>query len=178
MNVIKQRSVIAIAPIALLLVACDVDVKGEGESKDVDIRMPFGDISVRTSGEGPETGLPVYPGARPLRDADEPEHADVKVRISDVGVNGAAAKYESDDAPQAILDFYKDKMSAHGAVVECKGDIEFEGDPKQPVCDEDSSSTETQLVTGTEEKHRLVSVKPRGGGAEFAVVSIQIDKRG
>jgi hypothetical protein len=178
MHVIDQRSAMAIALIAVLLVGCDVDVTGEGESKDVDIRTAFGDISVRTSGEGPDTGLPVYPGARPLSDDDEPEHADVKVRISDVGVNVAAARYESDDAPQAILEFYKDKMSAHGAVVECKGDIEFEGEPRQPVCDEDSSSSETQLVTGTEDKHRLVSVKPRGGGAEFAVVSLEIDKRG
>jgi hypothetical protein len=177
MNVSDQRCIVAVALAALLLVACDVDVKGKGENKDVDVRTPFGDISVKTGGDGPDTGLPVYPGARPLRDDDDdPEHADVKVKTSFVGVTVAAAKYESDAAPQAIIDFYKEKMTQYGAVVECKGDVEFEGEPKQPVCKE-SSSDETELVTGTEENHRLVSVKARGSGAEFAVVAIQIDKR-
>jgi hypothetical protein len=32
-------------------------------------------------------------------------------------------------------------------------------------------------VVGTEEHHRLVSVEPRGRGAEFAVVSIQTNGR-
>jgi hypothetical protein len=45
------------------------------------------------------------------------------------------------------------------------------------VCKEDLASRETQLVAGTEDSHRLVSVKPRGNGSEFAVVSIQIDER-
>ncbi len=173
-----QRFALTVAVGSLLLAACDVDVQGEGRDRNVDVRTAFGDISVRTGEDGAETGLPVYPGARPLRDEDdESESADVKVGTSFSGVHVVAAKFESNDAPQAIVDFYRDKMSAYGVVVECKGDIDFEGEPKQPVCKEESASRETQLVTGTEESHRLVSVKPRGDGAEFAVVSIQVDER-
>jgi hypothetical protein len=170
---------VALALVALALSACDVDVHERGKDKNVDVRTALGDISVRTTEGGPDTGLPVYPGAQPLRDEDkEPENADIKLATSYVGVHVAAAKYESKDAPRAILDFYKDKMSSYGTVVECKGDIEFEGEPEQPVCKEDSASSEIQLVAGeSEENHRIVAVKPRGGGSEFAVVHIQIDKR-
>ncbi len=172
------RFTLVVALGSLWLAACDVDVQGEGKNKNVDVRTVFGDISVRSSEAGVETGLPVYPGAQPFRDADEEsESADIKMSTSFFGLHVAAAKFESTDAPQAIVDFYKDKMSTYGTVVECKGDINFEDESKQPVCKEESASSETQLVAGTEENHRLVSVKPRGGGSEFAVVSIQIDER-
>jgi hypothetical protein len=134
---------------------------------------------VRTSDKGVETGLPVYPGAKLLQgDRDESASADVNVGTSFVGVHVKAAKYESKDAPQAVADFYKSELGKFGTVVACNGDVNFEGESKQPVCKEDPGSGEIQLVTGTEDDHRMVSVKPRGAGAEFAVVSIQIDERG
>lgn len=174
----KSRFTLTMALGTLCLAACDVDVQGEGKDRNVDVRTAFGDISVHTGENGPETGLPIYPGAQPVRDDEEkPESADVNIGTSFFGVHVAAAKFESKDTPQAIVDFYKDKMSTFGPVTECKGDVDFEGEPKQPVCKEASGTREIQLVTGTEESHRLVSVKPSGDGTEFAVVSIQIDER-
>jgi hypothetical protein len=175
----EQRITLAVALGSLMMVACDVDVQGEGKDKNVDVRTAFGDLSVRSGESTPDTGLPVYPGAQPLRDEDEdPESADIKMGTSFFGMHIAAAKFASDDAPQAIIDFYRGKMSTYGAVVECMGDIEFEGEPEQPVCKEDSASSEFQLVTGTEGNHRMVAVKPRASGSEFAVVSIRIDEKG
>jgi hypothetical protein len=163
---------------SLSLSACNVDVQGEGQNKNVDVDTPFGDISVRTSDKGVETGLPVYPGATLLQgDRDESGSADVNVGTSFVGVHVKAAKYESKDTPQAVADYYKVELGKLGTVVACNGDVNFEGEPQQPVCKEDPGSGEIQLVTGTEENHRMVAVKPRGAGSEFAVVSIQIDER-
>ena len=173
-----QRFALAIVLGSLLLAACDVDVQEQGKDKNIDVRTALGDISVRSTEGGPDTGLPVYPGAQAMHNEDdEPENADVKLGTSFFGMHVAAAKFESKDAPEAIVDFYKDKMGVHGSVTQCRGDIEFDDESKQPVCKEDSESSEIQLVTGTEESHRLVAVKPRGGGSEFAVVSIQIDER-
>jgi hypothetical protein len=180
MNGFRDRLLAAALTLAALsLIACDVDVHEKGKDKNVDVHTAFGDISVRTSEGGPDTGLPVYPGAQPLRDEDEePENADIKVASSHFGMHVAAAKFESKDAPQAIVDFYKDKLGSYGAVIECKGEIDFEGEPGQPVCREKPDSSEIQLVAGaSEENHRMVAVKPRGSGSEFAVVHIQIDKR-
>jgi hypothetical protein len=116
----QQRFILTVALSSLLVAACDVDVQGEGKDKNVDVRTPFGDISVHKSEGAQETGLPVYPGAKPLRDEDEePESAEVKIGTSFFGMHLAAAKFESGDAPQAIVDFYKDKMTQYGTVVEC-----------------------------------------------------------
>ena len=173
------RSMFTLLLGSLLLSACDVDVQGEGKNNDVDIRTAFGDISVRTSDAGVETGLPVYPGAKPLPgEGDDAGSAVVNIGTSFVGVHVKAAKYESQDAPQAVADYYKGELGKLGAVVACNGEIEFEGEAKQPVCKEDSESDAMKIVTGTEDNHRLVSVKPRGAGTEFAVISIQIDDRG
>jgi hypothetical protein len=170
------RFILAAALGSLVLVACDVDVQDQGKEKNVKIDTAFGDISVRTNEAGVETGLPVYPGAQALRDEkEEAESADVRMGTSFFGLHVAAAKFESNDAPQAIVDFYKDKMSAYGTVIECRGDVDFEDESEQPVCKEDPASSEIQLVTGTEENHRIVAVKPRGAGSEFAIVSIQIE---
>lgn len=170
--------IVAAALGALLLAGCDVDVKDNGKNKNVDVRTAFGNISVRSGETGPDTGLPVYPGAKPTLDEDQnQESADVNIGSSFFAVHVAAANYESNDAPQAIVDFYKDKLSAYGTVTECRGEIDFKNDVEQPVCRQDGSA-EIQLVTGTEDNHRLVSVKPRGGGSEFAVVSVKVGDSG
>ena len=175
----QVRFTFALLIASLSVSACNVDVQGEGQNKNVDVHTFFGDISVRTSDTGVETGLPVYPGAKLLQgDRDESASADVNVGTSFVGVQVKAAKYESKDAPQSVVDFYQGELGKLGTVVACNGDINFEGEPKQPVCKGGSGSSEIQLVTGTEDNHRMVSVKPRGAGSEFAVVSIQIDERG
>jgi hypothetical protein len=162
----------AVAPLA----ACSIDVRDEelGGRKDVDIRTPVGGMSVRT-GIAAETGLAVYPGARPLREDGDPESADVSIGSGRFGLKVIAAKSESDADPGAVLGFYKEQMRSYGEVTECQGEIDFQGGLRshRPVCKRRSSSRETQLVVGTEERHRLVSVKRRGGGSEFAVIYIQ-----
>jgi len=94
-------------------------------------------------------------------------------------VKVVAAKFEGDDDPEAIVDFYKKEMRSFGDVTECRGDLDFRGRPgsQRPVCREKPSSREIQLVAGTEERHRIVVVKPRGRGSEFAVVYIQTHGR-
>lgn len=166
---------IALCTGALVLAACDIKVEeGEGgKQKNVDIRTPIGDVSVRTDVEGADTGLPVYPGAQPVKEeGEEGGSADVNIGTSFFGIRVVAAKYRSDDAPGRVVDFYRNSMQPYGAVTECRGDYDFEGD--KPVCDDRSGSGEIQLIAGTESEHRVVSVSERADGSEFAVVSIQI----
>ena len=142
--------------------------------KNVDIKSPLGDLSVRTNVKNPDTGLPVYPGAQPLRDEGEPESADVNIASKWFGVKVIAANYESNDAQDKILDFYRREMRTHGPVTECRGNVDFRGGPggRQAVCQERPSARDIQLVTGTEERQRIVSVKPRGDGSEFSLVYV------
>jgi hypothetical protein len=169
----------AVVAAAMVSTACDVSVRkdADGDKADVDIRTPVGAVSVRTGVDASGTGLPAYPGARILRDDHhDTGSADVNIGNSLFGVKVVAANFASDDAPDRIVDYYRTQMKAFGEVTECRGDIDFRGrrGARRPVCKEKwSGSRQIQLATGTEERHRLVSVKPRGGGSEFATVYIE-----
>lgn len=167
----------ALVALALPIAACDIDVQKEevdGKAK-VDITSPVGNLSVRTNAETPDTGLAVYPGAQPLRDEDEPESADVTVGNSMFGVKVLAAKFESSDGTDKIVDFYRNELKAYGDVTECRGNVDFRGrgEARRPVCREKPFERDLQLVAGPEESQHIVSVKPRGDGTEFALVYVQ-----
>lgn len=153
---------------------CGIDVHEAEPGKSVDIKSPLGDVSVRTDVKNLDTGLPVYPGAQPLRERGEHKNANVNVNSRWFGVKVIAAKYESDDAQDRILEFYRREMKTYGTVTECRGDVDFRGGPgaRRIVCNERPSSDEVQLVTGTEDRQRVVAVKPRGSGSELSLVYV------
>jgi hypothetical protein len=164
--------VAAIVPFA----ACSIDVREDardGQRKAVDIRTLVGAMSVRTGLDSPDTGLTVYPGATPLRDDHEPESADVSIGNAQFGLKVIATKFHTDDGPNAVIGHYREAMRAYGDVLECRGDIDFRDRGQRAVCNRRMFSRETQLVVGTERRHRLVSVKSGANGSEFAVVYIE-----
>jgi hypothetical protein len=174
----RYRTLASAALLATVLpiTACNVDVrKRDASGKDVDITTPVGNVSVRTNVETPDTGLAVYPGARPLGDEKEPESADVNVGNSMFGVKVIAAKFESADTQEQIIDFYRKELQSYGEVTECRGDVDLRnrGGTRLPVCREKPSHHDLQLVSGPEEQQHIVSVKPRGAGTEFALVYVQ-----
>jgi hypothetical protein len=156
----------------LALTACGVDVQDAAQGKNVNIKSVLGDVSVRTDVKNPDTGLRVYPGARTLRKHDDPGSADVSIESRWFGVKVIAANYESEETQEKILEFYRQELKAFGDVTECRGDVDFRGPSgsKRPVCKEKPFSRDVQLVTGTEERQRIVAVKPRGSGTEFSLV--------
>jgi hypothetical protein len=174
----------SLAAVALLLTsvipiaACDIDVrKDESSGKaDVDITTPVGNVNVRTNIDTPDTGLAVYPGAQPLRDEDEPESADVSVGNSMFGVKVLAAKFESRDGQDKVIDFYRNELKTYGDVTECRGDVDYRRG--RAVCREKPFERDLQLVAGPEDRQHIVSVKPRGDGTEFALVYIQTRGKG
>jgi hypothetical protein len=163
-----------------LSTGCGVDVHEAERGKNVDIRSPLGSVSVRTGVENADTGLPVYPGAQPLREHGDHESASVSVASRWFGVKVIAAKYASEDAQDRIVDFYRREMKTFGAVTECRGEVDFRGGPgaRRAVCKERPSSSDVQLVTGTEERQRVVAVKPRGSGSEFSLVYVTTRSEG
>ena len=170
-----MRLTTAVALVAILpLAACSVSVDQDTTSKDADVEIhtPIADVFVRT-GQVPNTGLSVYPGSTPIRDRHDVDSANVMVGNSHFGVNVAAAKFASDASPDEVVNYYRKAMRAHGEVTVCHGNINFKR--SRPVCRERrfSRTNETQLAVGREGRHRLVSVKPRGQGSEYSVVSVQ-----
>jgi hypothetical protein len=165
------RSLLMLGLPALLTVAgCGVDVQEAERGKRVEIKSPIGQVLVRTDVANPDTGLPVFPGAQPLRASGDSESAHVAVSSAWFGVKVVAAKYESTDEQDRIVAFYRQQMQSYGDVTECRGDVDFRRG--RPVCTAKSSTRDIQLVTGTEDRQRVVVVKPRGNGTEFSLVYV------
>jgi hypothetical protein len=169
----QYAELLTLSLISMTLAGCSVEVSGRDESGNakVDVSTPAGGVSVRTD-EPAETGLPVYPGATPLRERGESEQANVNVSAFGVGVRVAAGKFESADGNDKVLAFYRDAMRTYGSVTECEGDVDFEGD--RAVCRPTRGERNRQLVVGREGDQRVVAVKARGDGSEISVVHVRV----
>lgn len=167
---------------AAALVGCSVHVSknSDGSDKEVDVRSPFGSVSVH-AGEAntKDLGLPLYPGARPSgRHGDNDDNANVDVSSPWAGVKVVVRKFETDDAADKVLDFYQKPMGKFGKVIQCNGggsDFNYHHHGKNaPVsCDGSGTSYEKELKVGTDDDQHIVAVKPRGNGAEFTLVYVR-----
>ena len=186
----RQRHRLLIGAVTVLALAglagCTVHEQKTADNKDkkVEIKTPFGDLKVNTEVDVKETGLPVYPGARPApRDKHDSNSANVNISTGMFGLKVVAVKFESDDPPDKVLNFYRDKVKAYGGkYLECHGlDIDFHGgddnDTKELTCGKhEGHGDSTELKAGTPDRQHIVSVKPNGNGSQFALV--YVNKRG
>lgn len=168
------------------LLGCSVTThdKGDGKNKnDVDIRTPFGSLSVREGQTNvKDTGLSLYPGARPRRDADDERHnANVDISSSLFGLKVVALKFESDDAQDKVLTFYRKEMGKYGKVVDCAGgggfSMNFHHHEKdaEVTCEGHDAGHEYKevLKVGTENNQRILAIRPSGNGSVFALVYVR-----
>lgn len=183
----KQLLIGILATSALLwLAGCSIHEQKSSDNKDkkVEIKTPFGDLKVNNQVDVKETGFPVYPGARQVeRNDHDSSAANVNISVGGFGLKVVAIKFESDDAPDKVLAFYRDKVKAYGGTyLECRGlDINVnagnDNDEKELTCGKHSGRGDsTELKAGTPDRQHIVSVKPKGSGSEFALV--YVNKRG
>jgi hypothetical protein len=175
-----MAAILALAWIVALS-GCSVHANksGDGGNKDVDIRSPFGSISVHEgSTEAKDTGLPAYPGARPSKGTHESDNANVNISSSMFGVKVAVQNFETDDAPDKVLSFYQKPMEKYGKVIQCSGGFggfHSHHEKDSPVsCDDSGHDYDKELKVGTEYNQHIVAVKPRGKGSEFTLVYVRV----
>lgn len=174
-----SRLLLSAAVAALLLSGCSISTKKSEEKKGekVDIKSAFGSIHVETDEQAKahDTGLPVYPGARPASsDEHDKQRANVDLGFAGYGLRVIAVKYDSDDSPAKLLDFYRKELAKYGHVEECKGDLDFhEGDQEKKVTCKSTSDDRIELGVGDGSSHRGVSVKSKNKGSEFGLFYIQ-----
>ena len=179
----KQILFILLALVAaVVLIGCSIHASKDerGKDKDVDIRTPFGSLSVhKGSGDAKDTGLPLYPGARLKSGSDHDDNANVNISSSMFGLKVVAQKFESDDSPDKVLGFYEKQMGKYGSVISCSGgnmNVRFRRhDKDDPVsCDGHSGHDyDKELKVGTENNQHVVAVKSSGRGSEFTVVYVR-----
>jgi len=159
------------------------------QDKPFDVRSSVGDMHVGKDADAEKQGLPLYPGARPKQEKDN-DPLNFGILTEAFGMKLMVAKYESDDSPAKIIDFYRGKLKKFGKVLECHsskhgGDVEVHdskdsNDGKELKCDENSGPV-TELKVGTEDNQHVVAIEPRDAskGSTFALVYVHTrGKRG
>ena len=175
----------------LALPACSVNVKKEanGEDKKVDIETPFGGIHVNKDADPRDTGLAVFPGARPVEKEEDGNQKSANVNLSagPFGIKVVAVEFQSNAAPEKIVSFYKDQLKKYGTVLECRTTYRADAsvnykhhdkddddrDDHKLTCDHNGGN-DTELKVGTDENQRIVAVQNKENGAKFALVLVQI----
>ena len=176
---------------ALALTAC-VNVKKSDNGDNVDVKTPFGSVSVRTDEVKPEeTGLSVYPGSKLVpKHGHDHDQANVNIASPWGQLKVIALNYHSEDAPEKVLEWYrKDLQQKYGKFLECKGgDVSLHGRDEeqgnQLTCGSERSNGKDftysssdrntlELKTGTNDKQHIVAVKPEEGGSNIALVYVQ-----
>ncbi len=177
---------LAIALCALPACSINVDKKGEKDgAKHVDIQSPVGDLHVSENADIRDTGLDVYPGAKPAPkdNSDDEKSANVNLALPGFQLKVVAAEFLSDDAPDKITAYYDKQLMKFGKPIQCHGEYSNGGringnnhdDLQRPVsCDKSGSSDGLELKVGTEGNQHIVAVKSSGKGTRFALVYLRM----
>lgn len=187
----RMSGAIASSLIALVfLPACSVNVKKEenGQDKQVDIKTLLGGIHVSKQADVSDIGLPVYPGARQKQNDSNGDDKSANVNISGFGygLKVVALEYESDDPPEKVLSFYKDRMKKYGSVLQChtstlhldmklgaQGSSHDFGNDSNALSCEGDNGKDVELKVGRKDDQHIVAVEPEGKGSSFSLVYVR-----
>ena len=184
----QMCGVLLVFSIAFVASACSVNVRKDqaGEKKNVDIETPFGGIHVNENADVRDTGLAVYPGARPKpkENSDDEKNANVNISAAGFSLRVVAVEYQTDDSPAKVQAFYQDQLKKFGNVLECHTsghstsytahNKDYKGaGSDQLKCEGDNQGKNIELKAGTESNQRIVSVQPKDHGTDFALVYVR-----
>jgi hypothetical protein len=128
-----------------------------------------------TSGD---VGLPIYPGAKPHKDAgSDSDAARLGLWGGGFGFKVAVMQMESSDTPAKIADFYRKALTKYGKVLDCtNGATNHDESPNALTCDGDKPNKVGGMLfkAGTKEHLHLVAIDPNGNGSTFALVYVWV----
>jgi len=174
--------VMAAVTLAVLLPACSINVKKDanGQDKQVDIKTLLGGVHVSGQADVADVGLPVYPGARPKeKDSnDSDKSANVNISGFGYGLKVVAVEYESDDASDKVLTFYRNQLKKYGDVLEChtsKGNwnVNMGKNSSNELTCEGSGGNDIELKVGKKDDQHIVAVQREGKGTSFSLVYVR-----
>ncbi len=187
-NVIAKLALGALFAALCILPACSIrtnDNSKNGE-KHVDIESPVGDLHVGEQADIRDTGLTLYPGAKPAPkdDSDDKKNANINLSLPGFSLKVVAAEFVSDDAPDKIIAYYDRELQKYGKPIQCHGawsDVESKAgkdkgsdEGSKPVsCGNNSGGDSVELKVGTEANQHIVAVKPNRQGTRFALVYVR-----
>ena len=176
---------------------CRVDSHKNGDNSDVKIATPFGGMSVKTDDNAVQAGvgLAVYPGAtivKKLQHHDgDTDHdsgaADINMSFGSFHLGVKAVSYETPDAPEKVIAFYRKDMARFGQVLFCRGNqpvgtptvtqdgLTCSDEGKKNIhVNGDRDGSYGELKTGSKLHQRIVAVDAQGEGTKFGLVMLDL----
>src|SRR5579859_3331194 len=155
--------------------------QSDTQDKAFDVQSSIGDMHVGKDADAKKAGLPLYPGARPKMEKDN-DPLNLGILTEAFGLKVVVAKYESEDSPDKVVAYYRDKLKKYGKVLECHsqkhgGDVEVHDDDKDSKgskelkCEQNSGPV-TELKVGTQDNQHVVAIEPASKGSTFALVYV------
>lgn len=155
------------------------------DDKSFDVRSSVGDMHVGPDADAKAVGLPLYPGARPKHEENS-NPLNFGILTESFGMKLVVAKYESDDPPEKILNYYREKMKKYGKVLECRGSSDdhsvHTGDDEhgsKPLkCEGDNTGPVRELKVGTEDNAHIVALEDQGDKKATTFALVYVHTRG
>ena len=192
------RAWVSLSAVGLALTAgvagcrINVDKDSNGQEKTVQVDTPFGGVHVNTDQvSASDLGLPVYPGAEPVRGDDKHKSADVHLGFGEWQMRVRAVTYATPDSQEQVAAFYKKALARYGDVLTCQDKspvgtptVTAEGlscadDGKHSnvkIDDADFGSHEgLQLKAGSKRHQHIVGFDhPKDGKTMYALVALDL----
>jgi len=177
----KSSQLLATTFAAVLLIFAASNARSLHAQDDQSKKPTDVNAGIKISGEATakDVGLPMYPGAKPQRDAKDDSSA------ANLGLWGGAfafklvvLKLETADAPDKVAAFYRKALAKYGPVLDCSNPPASkpqENDKSGKLtCDEDKPDAGGQLFkSGSKEKQHIVAVKPSAPGTSFQLLYLE-----
>ena len=170
-----------------------VDKDANGVEKNVQVDTPFGGVHVNTDQTtAADLGLPVYPGAEPVKNDDKHKSADVHLGFGEWQLRVRAVSYGTQDSKEQVTAFYKKALGRYGDVITCQGNSPV-GTPTRTseglTCEENNHNAKVQidqgdygvghgsleLKAGSKRHQHIVGFEePKDGKTRFALVALDL----
>jgi hypothetical protein len=199
---VMTRKWMSLPAIGLLLMAgaigcrVHVDKDANGQEKTVQVDTPFGGVHVNTDQvSASDLGLPVYPGAEPVRGDDKHKSADVHLGFGEWQLRVRAVTYATPDTQDQVVAFYKKALGRYGDVLTCQGKSPV-GTPTVTAegltCADEGKNSNVkidngdigsrdglQLKAGSKRHQHIVGFEhPRDGKTTYAMVALDLPAGG
>lgn len=181
-----SRLVLVVA-VAVATTLAHAQKQDSDQDKHLDIQSSAGDLHVGNDADARKAGLSLYPRARLRHDEENSSTANLSLFTQAFGVKLVVAKYESDDAPSKVIDYYREHLKKYGKVLECHtsehgggahADVDDDKPSKELKCDGDNKGPVTELKVGTENNQHVVAIEPHNGGTGSTFDLVYVHTRG
>lgn len=158
---------------------------GNKKDDNFDVRSNYGDLHLGSDATPGEIGLPAYPGSRPRHADKDRSNANLAMLTQAFGFKLLIANYDSDESPDKLIAYYRDKLKKYGKVLECHSSSSGrhiqahpdDNDSKELKCDDDGDSDGSgiELKAGTDDNQHDVAIKPsdNGKGSTYAIIYVR-----